>query len=41
MKGDFKIEVPYHRSFQFYFNDKTSKVGVGGNRKKGKKRKGK
>lgn len=38
MKGDLSVEVPWKRPYQFYYHDKTSKIGVGGNRKKGKKR---
>jgi len=39
MKGTFDKTVPFRKLFQFYYNDKTSKVGTGGKKGKTKKKK--
>lgn len=38
MKGTFEAKVPYKQMYQFYFKDRTSKVGIGGKVGKGKKK---
>ena len=40
MRGRFESKVPYRRMYQFYYNDRTSKVGIGGKlkAKRGRKR---
>jgi hypothetical protein len=39
MKGEMTVNVPWKRPFMFYYHDKTGKIGTGGNKKKGKKKK--